>query len=353
MKQKMMILAGLLVMAFLMSCGKGGESKDGGAAGGKKDEALVVYSNSLTDGRQEWLQEKAKEKGFNLEFVGGGGGEISNRVITEKNNPVADIVFGPNQVDFNNMKAAGALEQYIPSWAGEIAPGLNDKDGYFHAIVKQAILLVYGLNQHDAATAPKDWLDLPANFKGKYEVSSSLGGGTTRVVLTGILIRYRDPKGDLGISEEGWKKVGEYLKNGVPSVKGEDLFGKIADKKLIGGQIWSSGIAGREEQYKVKVGIVQPEVGVPMVIEGFGIIKGTKKLEKAKEFVEWFGSAEVQSEWSKKFTSMPASTKALSMSDPKIIEFEKQFTKIQDIDWQFVTENLEKWMEKIELQIMQ
>ncbi len=36
MKQKMMILAGLLVMAFLMSCGKGG----------KKDEALVVYSNS-------------------------------------------------------------------------------------------------------------------------------------------------------------------------------------------------------------------------------------------------------------------------------------------------------------------
>lgn len=46
MKQKMMILAGLLVMAFLMSCGKGGESKDGAAAGGKKDEALVVYSNS-------------------------------------------------------------------------------------------------------------------------------------------------------------------------------------------------------------------------------------------------------------------------------------------------------------------
>ena len=46
MKQKMMILAGLLVMAFLMSCGKGGESKDGAAAGGKKEEALVVYSNS-------------------------------------------------------------------------------------------------------------------------------------------------------------------------------------------------------------------------------------------------------------------------------------------------------------------
>ncbi len=353
MKQKIVILLGIILAAFLVSCGKDGGNSSSGGNEGKKNDTLVVYSNSLTDGRQEWLAEKAKEKGFNLEFVSGGGGEISNRVITEKNNPVADIVFGPNQVDFNNMKAAGALEQYVPTWAGEITPGLNDKDGYYHAIVKQAILLVYGLNQYDAATAPKDWLDLPVNFKGKYEVPSSLGGGTTRTVLTGILIRYRDPNGDLGISEEGWKQVAEYLKNGIPSVKGEDLFGKIADKKVLGGQIWSSGIAGREEQYKVKVGIVQPEVGVPMVIEGFGIIKGTKNIEKAKEFVEWFGSAEVQAAWSKKFTSMPASAKALSMADPSIIEFEKQFTKIQDIDWQFVTENLEKWMEKIELQIMQ
>lgn len=78
MKQKMMILAGLLVMAFLMSCGKE-KARMEELPVEKKDEALVVYSNSLTDGRREWLQEKAKEKGFNLEFVGGGGGEISNK----------------------------------------------------------------------------------------------------------------------------------------------------------------------------------------------------------------------------------------------------------------------------------
>ena len=175
MKQKIVILLGIILAAFLVSCGKDGGNSSSGGNEGKKNDTLVVYSNSLTDGRQEWLAEKAKEKGFNLEFVSAGGGEISNRVITEKNNPVADIVFGPNQVEFNNMKAAGALEQYVPTWAGEITPWLNDKDGYYHAIVKQAILLVYGLNQYDAATAPKDWLDLPVNFKGKYEVPSSLG----------------------------------------------------------------------------------------------------------------------------------------------------------------------------------
>ncbi|MDO5088862.1 MAG: extracellular solute-binding protein [Leptotrichiaceae bacterium] len=353
MKQKWMLLLSLLSLVFLMSCGGKEEGKTGEEGKKSGNETLVVYSNSLSDGRGEWLKEKAKEAGFELEFVEAGGGEITNRLIAEKNNPIADIVFGPNQMDFSNLKKESLLEQYVPKWAAEVTEGLNDKDGYYHAIVKQAIVMVYGLNQYDENNAPKDWLDLPANFKGKYEVPSTLGNGTTRVVISGILTRYRDANGDLGISEEGWKAIGEYFKNGVPSVKGEDLFSKIADKKVGMGQIWSSGIAGREEQYKVKVGIVRPEVGVPFVIEGFGIVKGTKKLEKAKAFVEWFGSPEIQAAWSKQFTSMPANTKALAMADPKMIEFEKSFTKKQDIDWEFVSENINKWIEKIELQILQ
>ena len=316
---------------------------------------MVVYSNSLTDGRGEWLKEKAKAAGFELEFVDAGGGEITNRLSAEKNNPIADIVFGPNQMDFSNMKKEGVLEQYVPKWAADVTDGLNDKDGYFHAIVKQAILMVYGENQYNAGNAPKDWTDLATKpeFKGKYEVPSSLGGGTTRVVISGILSRYRDPNGELGISEAGWKMITEYFKNGVPSEKGVDLFSKIADKKVGIGQIWSSGIAGREEQYKIKVGIVRPEIGVPFVIEGFAIVKVTKNLEKAKAFVEWFGSPEIQSEWSKKFTSMPANKKALELSDPKIIEFEKSFTKKQDLDWEFIAENINKWTEKIELDVLQ
>ena len=351
--KKILLLTSLLLCLFLVSCGKSEEKKEDAPKGGKN--TLVVYSNSLTDGREEWLKEKAKAAGFELEFVDAGGGEITNRLIAEKNNPIADIVFGPNQMDFSNMKKEGVLEQYVPKWAADVTDGLNDKDGYFHAIVKQAILMVYGENQYNAGNAPKDWTDLATKpeFKGKYEVPSSLGGGTTRVVISGILSRYRDPNGELGISEAGWKMITEYFKNGVPSEKGVDLFSKIADKKVGMGQIWSSGIAGREEQYKIKVGIVRPEVGVPFVIEGFGIVKGTKNLEKAKAFVEWFGSPEIQSEWSKKFTSMPANKKALELSDPKIIEFEKSFTKKQDLDWEFIAENINKWTEKIELDVLQ
>ena len=46
-----------------------------------------------------------------------------------------------------------------------------------------------------------------------------------RNVLAGILTRFTDPNGDLGISEEGWNNIAEYYKHGVPNESGVDLYG--------------------------------------------------------------------------------------------------------------------------------
>ena len=40
---------------------------------------------------------------------------------------------------------------------------LNDPEGYYHAIVKQAILLVHDKKQVSDAEAPSDWVDLWTN----------------------------------------------------------------------------------------------------------------------------------------------------------------------------------------------
>ena len=74
-------------------------------------------------------------------------------------------------------------------------------------------------------------------------------------------------------------------------------------------------------------------------------------MEAAKQFVDWFGNAEVQGEWSKNFSSMPANTKALSDVDQKIKDLDASLT-VQNIDWSFVSKNINKWVEKIELELM-
>lgn len=345
-KRLLLPLLGVVLASSLAACSNSSSSKS---------SKLVIYTNSASDGRGDWLKEKAKEKGFDIEIVEGGGGDIANRLIAEKNKPVADVVYGLSTMNYEDFKEQNLLEQYTPAWASEVSEGMNDKDNYYHALVKQAILLIYNSKTYNESTAPKDWTDLwkDEQFHGKYDApsSSSLGGGTIRAVLAGILVRYQDPSGEYGISQEGWDAVKDYLKYGFYKGDGEDFYANLASGKSPLGPMWSSGIATREQQYGVKAGIVRPEIGVPFAVEQIAILKGTKHLDNAKAFVDWFGSAEVQSEWSKQFSTMPANTKALENAPRDIKDMAASF-KQQDIDWSFVSKNINKWVEKIQLELL-
>ncbi|MDQ0414044.1 extracellular solute-binding protein [Mesobacillus stamsii] len=319
-----------------------------------KNEKLIVYTNANSDGRGEWLIEKAKSAGFEIELVGAGGADLANRLIAEKNNPIADVVYGLNNMLYENLKTEKVLTKYDPKWALEVEPGLNDPEGYYHGLVKQAILLGYNPNTFTAETAPKDWTELYKNpaFKGKYEAPTMLGQITPQLVVAGILTRYEDPKGELGISKEGWNDVKLLFDNGVGAVEGEDFYANLASGKTPLGAVVSGTLSKKEEQYKVKAGIVSPQIGVPMIVEHVAIINGTKKKETAERFVEWMGAAEVQGEFAAKFNSMPANTKAAENANDSVKELYSNL-KAQPMDWEFIAKNIGKWVEKIELQIMQ
>lgn len=327
---------------------------NGDGAGTGTGETLTIYTNSGADGRGEWLQERAAQDGFDIQFIDAGAGDIQSRLVAEKNAPIADIAFGLNAIIWASLKNEGVLEQYVPVWADEVQEGLNDPDGYYHAIVRQAILLCYNKNKMIAEEAPKDWTDLWTNeaYDGKYEYLTGLGGGTVRIVLSGILTRYADPAGELGISDEGWEAIASYYEHGVPNESGVDLYAQMAnmDNPVALGQMWSSGIESRDEQYGVDTAYVVPEIGVPYAVEGIAIIKGTKKAEEAKRFVDWFGSAEVQGEWAEEFSTLPANEKAVEKANA----FNQEIAKIpaQDIDWDLVAENIDAWCEKILLDYM-
>ncbi len=315
---------------------------------------LTVYSNSVSDGRGDWLVERASKDGFSIQYVDAGGADVYSRLVAEKNAPVADVSFGLYSMLWESLKEQNLLVSYTPAWADKISEGLNDPDDYYHAIVKQAILMAYDKNQITEADAPKDWPDLwtKEQYSGTYEFSASLGGATVRHVIAGILTRYADPAGDLGISDEGWEQIALYYKNGVPSQEGVDLYAHISDSSdpILYGQIWSSGIAARDEQYGTDTGIVVPEAGVPFVVESIGIINGTKNLEESQRFVDWFGSAQIQGEWAQQFSTLPANNDALS----GLNDFNKMISSLpaQDIDWSLAAKNIDAWCEKIELQYM-
>ncbi|KQQ83194.1 extracellular solute-binding protein [Arthrobacter sp. Leaf137] len=356
MRKLQTLVAAAVAVTLLAGCGgeaaPGASGEASSAPAGGSGDTLVVYTNSNGEGRGDWLTQKAGEAGFKIEIVGAGGADATNKLIAEKNNPIADVAFGLNNMYFSQVKAADALEPYKPAWAGEVDTQLADGETYW-PLVKQAILLGYNSDKFSKDAAPKDWTDLwtKDEFKARYERVTGLGTATAQLVFAGILSRYRDDSGDLGISDEGWKQVEQYFQNGSPAVAKTDLFARIASGEVDMGQMPSSIIADREKSFKVNVDTVIPSVGVPLAVEQIALVKGTKKKDQAQKFIDWFGSADVQGQFAKQFNSMPVNKSAQAQANPEVVDFFADL-KQQDIDWEFVQENMGAWVEKIELEYM-
>lgn len=342
-------LAGLLALS---ACGSADATSEG-----ETDGTLVVYTNSDGEGRGDWLMERAEADGINIEIVGIGGGDLTDRLMAEAGNPVADVVFGLNHVYFSQLVENDVVTPYTPSWSEDVAsPELGDPsgDGNFWPVVQQGIPLVYNLDAVDPESAPTDWLDLweDSQWHGRYETVGDLGGATTQMVFSGILDRYQDPNGELGVSAEGWEQIEMYFEHGNPAVPETDLWLRMANGEVdMGQQPGTSSLANREEEYGIEVGLVEPEMGIPFAVEQVAVVSGTDQETQAQEFIDWFGSPELQAEWSEEFGSMPAVQGAIDEADPEIVELHENLQQ-QDIDWEFVGENLPSWIEKIELEYL-
>lgn len=335
--KKKIFLASLLTLT-LLACGK------------KNDNSIVVYTNSGTNGRAEYLAELAKENNFNINIVAIGGTDLANRLIAEKNKPIADVVFGLNPIEYEKLKNNNTLSYYIPKWASEIPDGLSDKDGYYHAVSVTPLLAIYNPGVIKNDIIPKDWTDLALNeeYKNQYTILS-LAGGTSKIILASIISRYKDSNGVLNISDEGWKVIEQYISNGHIENTGEDWFGNLMNGKYPITMIWGSGALERSKANNFKIGIMRPEIGVPFVVEQLALVKGNDNNEINKKFIDWLGSPEVQEKWAEKFGTAPAHPKALKNAPKETRELVESL-KIQNLDWTFITDNIDSWIEKIQLE---
>ena len=314
-----------------------------------KSQKLIIYTNSGSNGRDEWLKGKAAEAGYSIEVVQIQGGDLANRIISEKNNPQADLVFGLNSIEYEKLKKESVLDQWKPVWAEDVDMTLGDKDGYYYPIVIQPLV---NMMNADLENPPKDYTDLVnPEWKDKYTILN-FGGGTGKTILSSLLVRYRDDNGEYGISEEGWNFVKAWIQNGHMEQQGEDNVGNVISGTRPITEMWGSGVLQNQTERDYKFQIMVPEVGVPYVTEQVAMLSGSDKRDLAVDFANWFGSVEVQTEWMKQFGTIPCQPKALEQAPEDIKEFVAQVHP-QDMDWGFVSEHVEQWVEKCELEFLQ
>jgi len=312
---------------------------------------VILYSNAVSDGRGEWIQERAmRDLGIDVQLVDLGGVALANRLIAEAANPIGDVIFGLNPMLWWQMEQEGILAPHVPPWGSEIPTDLNHPGGLFHAVILIGNLLIYDTAQLSPDEAPSDWLELWENpeFHGRYVVPNALTGSTVQMILSGIFARFLDPNGHLGVSDEGWEHIAAKFRHAALFAD-QDMVVEIVSP-VHGGvlsQMWSHGIPHRENVHGIEIGFVRPAIGVPFSIEGAALINGAPNEEAARRFIDWFGTAEVMHEFSDEFGFLPAHPDALEGLGG--ITLQVAGLQPQAIDWDVISPLMPQWIEHIYL----
>ena len=355
-KNSTCMLAIVMITILLVGCGNKPNGTEGQTDNSNTEETqtadnseqLIIYTNSGSEGRAEWLKERAAQEGYNIEVVGIAASDLTNRLIAEKNNSQADVVFGLNSIEFEKLKREDLLLKYEPDWSSEVDVSLGDADGLYYPIVVQPLVLMYN---NEINSAPADWIELVDEQYADQFTMLALGSGTGKTIYASILVRYMDDNGVLGISDEGWSVMEKIIANAHFYVEGEDYVGAVIDGTRPMTSMWGSGVLQNQTERGYEFGIMSPEVGVPYVVEQVAIVSNTKKAALAEEFINWFGLPETQLEWSKEFGTIPVAEAALEQVSDDIRGFMEKVHP-QEIDWEFVGNNIEQWVEKAELELV-
>ncbi len=231
-----------------------------------------------------------QKTGIKVSFLRASTGELVNRVITEKDNPQADILLGGASSYHMQADKEGALEVYaskaaknVPSYA--VSPN-NTWTGFC------VLTLGIGINEERYAKlfpnipAPQTWEDLlnPA-YKGEIVLTNPVASSTAYLFVQDQLQRL------------GWNEGWNYLLTLAPLV-GQFPDSGSAPAKLIGTGEYALGVSYIHALAKYKaqgfnVKLIAPPQTVGDV-DCISIMKNAKNMDAAKAFVDFMLSKEAQ-----------------------------------------------------------
>lgn len=310
-------------------------------------DPITIYSPQGGE-RAEWIAAQAEAAGHEVSILNAGGGELFDRLLAEKNNPQADVVFGLVDTSMALLAAEGLFQPYTPAWAEGLPAEYADPNALVWKFWQTPIVLGFNTDKMSAEDAPTSWLDLTQDqFAGKYVIGST-SWQTTRVYLAGILARFLDENGE--VTDEGWDFMRDLYANAIIVNDGDAQTQAFASGDAEITLNWFGGAFRLADAAGFNVQLVDTEGGTPVIAEGIAIMEGTDQLEQAQAFVDWFGSPEFMAAYATQFGQTPAHPDAIAMS-PEEVQQNATLVTAQPIDWNAIAPKLDGWLQTIELEI--
>lgn len=292
-------------------------------------EEVLVYTALEDDEIPGYLELFNKEhKDITVKIVRDSTGIITAKLLAEKDNPQADVVWGTAATSLMLADQLGMVEPYAPKGLEKVRPVMRDSNEVPHWVGIKAWMTGFCVNTIEVKAKklpiPKGYADLiDPVYRGHLVMPNPASSGTGFLTVSAIL--------QLMGEEKGW----EYL---------DKLNGNISTYTHSGSKPCKMAGSGETEigisfGYR---GFMQKKKGEPIVTvfpsEGSGwdveancLIKKAKIKDAAKVFLDWAISPTVMTAYAQVY---PVTAYATGVEIPEgyPAEPEKQLIK-NDFDW--------------------
>ncbi|WP_367718274.1 putative 2-aminoethylphosphonate ABC transporter substrate-binding protein [Nitratireductor sp. GISD-1A_MAKvit] len=251
---------------------------------------LTVYTSFEAVDLERYREtfEKANPD-IKINWVRDSTGVMTAKLLAEKNNPQADVVWGVAATSLLMLKSEDMLEPYAPKGVEKLDPKFVDKDNPPSWVAMDAYVAALCYNTVEAEklglTPPKSWKDLTKpEYKGHVIMPNPSSSGTGFLDVSAWLQMFGE--------EEAWafmdglhENIARYTHSGSKPCKLA-----ASGETVIGVSFEFPGAQAKEKG--APIDIIFPEEGSGWEAEAGAIIAGTPKLEAAQKLLDWAISRE-------------------------------------------------------------
>lgn len=248
-------------------------------------EKLSVYTAFENEQLAPYKQafEKANP-GIEIEWVRDSTGIITARLLAEKANPQADVVWGLAASSLLLLDQDGLLEPYAPVGLDQIKPKFKSAktpptwvgvDAWMAAICYNTVE-----GEAKKLAKPASWADLTKpEYKGMITMPNPASSGTGFLTVSGWL------------QQMGEKKAWEFMDKLNENIAAYTHSGSKPCKQAAAGE-YPMGISIEYTGASLKtkgapIDVILPTEGSGWDMEATAIVKGTKKSDAAKKLADW------------------------------------------------------------------
>jgi iron(III) transport system substrate-binding protein len=297
---------------------------------------LTVYTAVEADDLKKYAARFNEDHpDIEIKWVRDSTGVVTAKLLAEKANPQADVIWGLAATSLLVLKPEGMLLPHAPKGFEKLDSQFRDKDNPPAWVGMDAWVAAICFNTVEAQKKnlpkPTSWKDLVKPvYKGAIVMPNPASSGTGFLDVTSWLQLFGEA--------EGWKYMDALHQNiGVYTHSGSKPC------TMAGAGEYPVGVsfefrAARQKKQGAPIDIVFPVEGSGWDMEATAIVKGTKNLEAAKTLVDWSVSDKAMRLYNEGY----AVVAILSMSKP--IEFvpDNMLTHMIKNDFQWAALNRAK-----------